>query len=87
MGAYPFATGRSEGSQPERMMISECLQPVHFINLVLFRFEASGREKGLEVPTVPLDPQWWRIPSVKWGDGPAQHHSILKHGQNAGNAH
>lgn len=59
MEAYPFAAGRSEGTQSERMMISECLQPVHFINLVLFRFEAPGREKGREVPTMPVDPQWW----------------------------
>lgn len=41
------------------MMISECLQPVYITNLVLFQLEASGREKGLGVPTMPVDPQWW----------------------------
>lgn len=85
MGTHPFAAGRGEGTQAERMMISDCLQPVHFINLVLFRFEASGGEKGLGVLTMPVGPQGWGALS-EWGDGPDQHHSRLKCGQNATNA-
>lgn len=58
MGAYPFATGRSEGTPSERMMLSLYLEPVYIINSV-FSFEAPGREKGLGVLTMPVDPQWW----------------------------
>lgn len=85
MGPYPFAAGKSEGTQSETMMISEPLQPVHFINLVVLKFEASGREKVWEFPLCQWFPSGGE-PSVNWADGPAQHHSTLKHGQNAGNA-